>query len=252
MPEERGEYDRAEDLPLTRWSGLAAILAGVVLIVTILLTVLIASAFSALFGLVWLLSVVALPGLQARQGGRSRRLMLVGSGLATIGATILAIWMAFGSVSDTLFGPSSTTSGFLYDMWVLKGGAAFLVRLPIVLLLVGLALFGIATFRAGVRPRWGAALLALGFPLALAFTTSVPIVGLVGGGPFSYVFSGGLAGQVVSYAGLAVFAIGLIWLGYILQSERGAPPRWGILMLALGLFLALLDCSRCSRSWHPH
>jgi hypothetical protein len=45
--------------------------------------------------------------------------------------------------------------------------------------------------------------------------------------------------EVISVAGLAVFAIGLIWLGYILQSERDAPPRWGVLMLALGLFLAL-------------
>ena len=90
-----------------------------------------------------------------------------------------------------LTGASSTVElGFLPTLWNISGP----------LLILGLLLFGIATFRARVLPRWAGALLALGAVL-------VPIGALV---PPEY-----QAKLIMVPVGLA-----LAWLGYALFSER--------------------------------
>jgi hypothetical protein len=68
--------------------------------------------------------------------------------------------------------------------------------------IVGPLLFGIATFRARVFPRWAGALLVLGAVL-------VPVGALV---------PPELQAKIMIPAGLA-----LVWLGYTLFSERRAP-----------------------------
>jgi hypothetical protein len=87
---------------------------------------------------------------------------------------------------------SEVDLGILPTLWNISG--------PI--LILGLLLFGIATFRARVLPRWAGALLALGAVL-------VPIGALV---PPEY-----QPEVIMIPVGLA-----LVWLGYALFSERPA------------------------------
>ena len=68
--------------------------------------------------------------------------------------------------------------------------------------LVGGVLFGTATFRAGVLPRWAGAALAVGtvFPLVFALL------------PHDFI-----------RLAAAPFGLSLAWLGYVVWSERRAP-----------------------------
>ncbi len=79
--------------------------------------------------------------------------------------------------------------GVLPTLWLISGP----------LYILGGLIFGVATFRAGVLPRWAGALLAVGTALA-------PVAALL---PFAY------QAKVTIPVGLA-----LIWLGYALWSER--------------------------------
>ncbi|HZF59150.1 MAG TPA: hypothetical protein VEZ19_11850, partial [Rubrobacter sp.] len=79
--------------------------------------------------------------------------------------------------------------------------------LPVLYWLAGFAgymlgglLFGIATFRAGVLPRWAAGLLAVA-------------------GPFGPVAVALLPHALERYVGMPL-GIALVWLGYALFSER--------------------------------
>jgi hypothetical protein len=64
-------------------------------------------------------------------------------------------------------------------------------------------LFGVATFRAGVLPRWAAALLAVGTLLPILGSSLVPH-------PFDRIFA-------------VPVGLALAWLGYALWSERREP-----------------------------
>jgi hypothetical protein len=80
--------------------------------------------------------------------------------------------------------------------------------LPAVYLLTGLLyllgglLFGIATFRAGILPRWATGLLAFGIVLPILGSSLVPH-------PFDRIFA-------------VPVGLALVWLGYALWSERRA------------------------------
>jgi hypothetical protein len=178
---------------LMRWSGMAAILAGALLIVSMLLTELVAEGFIYLFAL------VALPGLHARQDGRSGLLGLIGFVAALIGAVTFFVLFAVVFVAETFF-------GFDPDASAVVGAVLFVAFIAF---LVGIVLFGIATARAGVFPRGAALLLALGLLGGL-------VIDLLTGAFFDED-----ATQWGYFVGLTVFAVGLIWLGYTLRSERG-------------------------------
>jgi hypothetical protein len=81
--------------------------------------------------------------------------------------------------------------GALAALWSLLG----------VLLVLGGLLFGIATLRAGILPRWAAGLLAVGAGLA-------PVYALI-------------PHELEPLAAVPV-GVGLAWLGYALWSERRA------------------------------
>jgi hypothetical protein len=83
------------------------------------------------------------------------------------------------------------------------GAISGLYLLAVPLFLLGGLLFGIATLRAGVLPRWAAILLAFG-------AASPPVLSLLIPHPQDRI--------------LAVpIGLALIWLGYALWSERRAP-----------------------------
>jgi hypothetical protein len=66
--------------------------------------------------------------------------------------------------------------------------------------LLGGLLFGIATFRAGILPRWAAGLLAVGIVLPILGSSLVPH-------PFDRIFA-------------VPVGLSLAWMGYALWSER--------------------------------
>jgi len=106
-------------------------------------------------------------------------------GLATVSPAFIAGWMGMFSGA-----PSTVDLGILPTIWNISG--------PIFIL--GPLLFGIATFRARVLPRWAGALLALN-------AVFVPLGALV---PPEY-----QAKIIMIPIGLA-----LAWLGYALWAER--------------------------------
>jgi hypothetical protein len=189
---------------LIRWGGLAAMVAGPLLIMAVFLSELVHDQFFYLIGLVMLLLLVALPALHTRQAGRSRRLGLVGFVLAMIGAAILTVLFAVVGVAEGLFGFDPDEADFLFLILVV-GFFGFLI---------GIVLFGIDTARAGVLPRWSGALVALGLPLALVLDIIT--------GAF---FDGEEATPWGIYIGFPIFAIGLIWLGYALWLGRSAEEQ---------------------------
>lgn len=86
--------------------------------------------------------------------------------------------------------PSAIDLGILPTLWNISGP----------LFILGPFLFGIATFRAGVLPRWAGALLAFGALL-------IPVGGIV---PAEY----------QPEVALLPIALALTWLGYALFAER--------------------------------
>ncbi len=189
---------------LTRWSGLSAMLAGIFLVVAFLLTELVSDDFFWLFGLFMLLLAVALAGLHARQARSSGRLGLGGFVVAMIGATIFVLLFAIVGVAQALFGFDPEESAIV--------GVGLLVGFLGVL--VGMVLFGIATARAGVFPRWAGVLLALGLPLTLAIDLLT--------GAFESEEEVFPLGAII---GFPIFAAGLIWLGYALWSEKASAAQ---------------------------
>jgi hypothetical protein len=88
--------------------------------------------------------------------------------------------------------PSQVDLGILPTLWNISG----------LMYILGPLLFGIATFRAGILPRWAGALLVFGAVL-------IPVGALV---PPEY------QPKIMIPVGLA-----MTWLGYALFSERRAP-----------------------------
>jgi hypothetical protein len=202
---------------LMRWSGLAALVAGICYVLVGLLHPLnqLASVTTPMWAFVHVLACImaflgllGLVGLYARQAEKT-------GWLGLIGFVMFSLWLALvlcfsfietfmlpilateaPQVVDGLMamfsGPvSGIDLGILPTRWLISGP----------LYILGGLIFGIATFRAGILPRWAGALLAAGTALA-------PVAALL---PFEY------QSKVTIPVGLA-----LIWLGYALWSERRA------------------------------
>jgi hypothetical protein len=158
---------------LYKLSGWAAMLDGILIAVIQLVSVLIYEYFGSLSSTalvfesaqvllgsaIMVLLIVALLGLHARQAERSGKLERVGFVLTTIGAGILAALWGFEGTLKVFFGFSQSEvyglEGPLVAWGFLVGACG---------LSVGLALFGIATVRVGILPRWAAVILAFGLP----------------------------------------------------------------------------------------
>lgn len=202
---------------LIRWAGLAAMVAGILYVLvgmfhplnvpssvttTRWVIVHIFAIAMSFFGL------LGIAGLYARQAEKSGWLGLAGFVMLSLW---LALVMGFSFVEAFIL-PLMTTEaprfvdgfmgmftgfanginlGVLPTLWTLSGP----------LYILGGLLFGIATFRAGILPRWAGGLLAVGAVLA----------------PVAALFPPELEAKVAVPVGLA-----LAWLGYALWSERRA------------------------------
>lgn len=79
---------------------------------------------------------------------------------------------------------------------------------------LGYVLFGIATIRAGVLPRWSGLLLSIGV-LLFMFAEVLREASLLSG----------MLPHVIGDSGAAVLGLGLAWMGYALWSESASLPE---------------------------
>ena len=202
---------------LIRWSGLAALGAGIVFaaIQPIHPPDVVASVNTGAWAIITplktvmcLLFLIGITGIYARQVNEAGWL-----GLAGFLMLFVCWWIQTSFVfAETFIAPplSSTAPGFVDGLlgisWGHTGGIE-LGALPAIYGLLGILymlgglLFGIATLRAGVLPRWPAGLLAV----AAALTPAAAL----------------LPHSVQRLAAIPV-ALAIAWLGYALLSERRA------------------------------
>jgi hypothetical protein len=199
---------------LSRWSGIACILAGLLMVLTTLVHPsretpeimleqelrLVAAHWLGTFFCGFLL--LGLPGLYAVQSERAGRFGLVSF-----------LWLFFG----TLFLGVSGISGFIAPVLAAQAPAMLdainaypsvvaLNWLWIVGFFLGSTLFGIATLRARVFPPQAGILMTIGSPLQL-----------VGGVLSQFVFEPLF---IVVILGALALGLGLAWAGYSLWSSK--------------------------------
>jgi hypothetical protein len=152
--------------------------------------------------------VLGMAGLYARQASKTGWLGLVGYILLSLWFVVI---MGFSFVEALILPHVATASLALVQAWIgmFNGpaGSFNLGVLPTIWTLTGPVyilgglLFGIATFRAGILPRWAGALLALSTALA----------------PIAALLPNASQPKTAIPMGLA-----LAWLGFALWSERRA------------------------------
>lgn len=198
-----------------RWSGLAALVSGLIYVAIqpIHPADILSSVTTTPWAIVHYLSLtmdflglLGIAGLYARQVNKVGWLGLAGYLLFSL---FYALSLAFHFL-ETFISPvlAAEAPKFVAGLLGMITGTASEVSLgaiPTVYALFGVAymlggmLFGIATFRAGILPRWAGGLLAIGAALTLA--------GAVIPHPFDRIFA-------------VPVGLALAWLGYALFSER--------------------------------
>jgi len=160
---------------LTRWSGLALVAGGLLMVVAIALhpsrettaTILQAEvrlvAAHVLFTLSYLLVLLGLPGLYAAESVRMGRLGLVGFLLAFTGTMLIAVSGNFGFLAPVLAAQSPETIDAInrYLPEVALNGVAFGG------FVVGFVVFGVAMAKTATFPRSSGMLVAVGAPCQL-------------------------------------------------------------------------------------
>jgi hypothetical protein len=210
---------RISTVALMRLAGFSAMLAGLSIVVLGLFhpanepayvttpTWIIVHIFATSLGF---FGVLGLAGLYARQVEKAGWLGLIGFLLFSVWMTLVGFYSfieaailpqlasEFPPFVTGFLGmlnnvPSEVNLGVMPTMWI--------ISTPMFIL--GSLLFAIATFRAGILPRWAAGLLALG-------SLMVPVGALV---PTE------LQAKII----MIPMGLGIAWMGYALFSERRAP-----------------------------
>jgi len=179
------------------WGGLASAAAGLLLLLGHLFDLGGNSEYGTVFGgsliltahVVLVFGLVALYAAQVEQsgllGGLGMVLSVVGTTLVS-GAVLVEIAGASGAEVENVLGAG------LPGALALLGGLA---------LLIGLILFGAATMRAGVFPRWAGLLL------------------IVGDAVFGLGSFAGSAATIFEIVGALITCVALLWLGLSLLSS---------------------------------
>jgi len=196
---------------LIRWAGLSAMVAGIIFTAIQpthpainTSTFLIITSFKTSISIFGLLGIT---GLYARQVEETGWKGLAGYLLLTI---YYAVQMCISFIEPTVL-PLLTTIAPTFVESALQlssgtgsptnlGALTTVYSLASILYVLGSMLFGIATFRARILPRWAAALLAISGPLAGTMFTLLPY-------------------RLVQLTSIPIGAA-MVWLGYALFSER--------------------------------
>jgi hypothetical protein len=206
---------------LIRAAGLSTVVAGAIFAAILpmpirppdVLASVNTSSFVVITSLMTVMSIFGLfgiTGLYARQVEKTGWLGLAGYLLLT---TYFALQMCFSFIEPTILPLlTSAAPAFVESALAMRSGAAASMNLGAlatvysltsVLYLLGLLLFGIATFRARILPRWAAALLALS-------------------GPLAGILFGLLPDQLDQLTAIPT-GVALVWLGFSLFFERREP-----------------------------
>jgi hypothetical protein len=197
---------------LTRWSGLALMLAGALIAIPTLFhpsdadprafqsaawapvhALLIVGAISSLFGQI---------GLYRAQAERTGALGLAGFILSLSGTTLVVAALVADAFVIPVLAADPAGQALLDPAGPLFGGALGLVFLVMgVTFALGSILLGFATARAAVLPRWAGALILAGGP-PLAFTPPLP--------------------PLVGIAGALLLGAGYLWAGYAIWAGQAA------------------------------
>jgi hypothetical protein len=188
---------------LVRWSGLAAMVGGVLYALFMFFhppnePAGMDDALWVPVHVVWLVSIllilVGLVGLYVRYADRMGSLGLVAFLVAFFGNALLVA----GSFIDAFVLPTLALKlPEVFESPPLPISIA--LALTYVLFLLGYVLLGTLIIRSGVLPRWAGLLLAVGAPL---FVVGVDTL------------------QLITLLGAVLFGIGWAWLGYVLVSDR--------------------------------
>ena len=199
---------------LSRWSGIACILAGLLIVLATLVhpsretpEIILEQELRLVAGH-WLgtffggFLLLGLPGLYAAQSERAGRLGLVSFLMLFFGTLFFAVSNNYGFIAPVL----AAQAPAMLDAINAYPPVAALNGLGPVCFFPGFILFGIATLRARVLPRQTGILMAIGSPLFL--------VGAVLG---QFVFE---ALFTVAILGALALGLGLAWAGYWLWSSK--------------------------------
>ena len=199
---------------LARWSGIACILAGVLLALATLVHPsretprIILEQELPLVAAHWLYTffcgffLLGLPGLYSAQADRAGRLGLVSFLMVFFGTLFFAVSNDYGFIAPVL----AARAPAMLDAINAYPHVAALNGLLIVGFFLGFILFGIATLRAGLLPPQIGMLLAIGSPLYL-----------VGGALGQLMYE---ALWTVAILGALALGLGLVWAGYSLWSSK--------------------------------
>jgi len=195
---------------LSRWSGIACILAGLLLALATLIHPsretpeiileqelrLVAAHWLTTFSFGFLL--LGLPGLYAAQSERAGRLGLVSFLMLFFGTLFFAVSNHYGFIAPVLAAqaPAMLDAINAYPPVIALNG------LLAVSFFLGFIFFGIATLRARVLPRQTGILMIIGSPLNIAGA----VLGLFVSETF----------WIIAILGALVLGLGLAWAGYSL------------------------------------
>jgi hypothetical protein len=206
---------------LIRWAGLSAMVAGILFVVVGLLhpPETLQSVTTGAWALVHSLTIavsffglLGIAGIYVRQAEEAGWLGLAGFLLFSLWLVLVTGFTFFEVLILPLLATDAPTfaEGFL-GIFTGAAGETDLGLLPTlwavlgVLYILGGLLFGIATLRAGVLPRWAAGVVGFGAVSSLAFAL--------------------LPHELEPLAAVPV-GVGLAWLGYALWAERrGQTPE---------------------------
>jgi hypothetical protein len=199
---------------LSRWSGIACILAGLLIVLTTLVHPsretpeimleqelrLVAAHWLGTFFCGFLL--LGLPGLYAAQSERAGRLGLVSFLMVFFGTLFFAVSNNYGFIAPVLAAqaPAMLDAINAYPPVITLNG------LLAVGFFLGFIFFGIATLRARVLPRQAGILMIIGSPLNMIGSA----LGLLVSEAF----------WIVAILGALVLGLGLAWAGYSLSSHN--------------------------------
>jgi len=200
---------------LIRWSGLISILTGVLYAIAALLHPVgeDLAAFTSpnwipahlVYWIAAMLMLFSLIGLYARQAEKAGWLGLVGFVLALIGTAFVGTIFVIVSTVVPLVAAEAPA---LFERAATPPTASVLI--VALGYGVGYILFGVATMRAGILPRWSGLLLIIGVAFFM-ISESAPFVRNLS--------------HVIVTAGDVMFGLGLVWMGYALWSEKRKPAR---------------------------
>lgn len=199
---------------LSRWSGIACILAGLLIALATLVhpsretPEIILEQELRLVAAHWLTTffcgflLLGLPGLYGAQSERVGRLGLVSFLMLFFGTLFLAVSNNYGFIAPVLAAQAPT----MLDAINAYPSVATLNGLFIVGFFLGFIFFGIATLRARVLPRQTGILMIIGSPLNMVGA----VLGLL-------VFE---ALWIIAILGALALGLGLAWAGYSLWSHN--------------------------------